>query len=442
MRPTLRALLLFAGGIPAALVAVLVHPRLWTVWLAYLAAVVVIGGLDALLALPRRRLAFEVEAPAQIFIGDRGVLRVTLRGRGWKRPARVGLLAELDDDLEPQPLAEVTLMPVPEARHAEVVVELPLVPRRRGNLEVVALHLKWTGPMGLMERRTIHVVGARVAVVPNVGAVRAVAARMFSSREFLAGLKVERYIGDGSEFESLREYVPGLDHRAIDWKASARHIKLLCQEFRAERNHQVVMAIDAGHLMSEPLDGIPRLDHAINAGLLLSWFCLRTGDRVGLVGFDDQIRTWADPLGGVHNFARLQHLTADLAYRRVETNFTLALAEITTRLRRRSLVVLITDFLDTITAELMVENVLRLSRRHLVLFVALRDPGLERRALAVPRSVTTLHEAVVANDFARERQIVIERLRLAGVHCIDTEPARFSMNLLNRYLDIKRRELI
>ena len=291
-------------------------------------------------------------------------------------------------------------------------------------------------------REIAESVGARVAVVPNVGAVRAVAARMFSSREFLAGLKVERYIGDGSEFESLREYVPGLDHRAIDWKASARHIKLLCQEFRAERNHQVVMAIDAGHLMSEPLDGIPRLDHAINAGLLLSWFCLRTGDRVGLVGFDDQIRTWADPLGGVHNFARLQHLTADLAYRRVETNFTLALAEITTRLRRRSLIVLITDFLDTITAELMVENVLRLSRRHLVLFVALRDPGLERRALAVPRSVTTLHEAVVANDFARERQIVIERLRLAGVHCIDTEPARFSMNLLNRYLDIKRRELI
>jgi uncharacterized protein (DUF58 family) len=279
-------------------------------------------------------------------------------------------------------------------------------------------------------------------VVPNVGAVRAIALRTFSNREYMNGMKVERYIGDGSEFESLREYVPGLDHRAIDWKSSARHLKLLCQEFRAERNHQVVLAIDSGQLMSESLDGVPRLDHAINAGLLLGWFCLKTGDRVGVVGFDDRIRTWADPLGGVHNFPRLQRLTADIAYRRVETNYTLALAELTARLRRRSLIVLITDFLDTVTAELMVENVLRLARKHLVLFVALRDPGVESRALAAPRSSMTLQQAVVADDFVRERQVVIERLKRAGVHCIDVAPAQFSVQLLNRYLDIKRRELI
>ena len=456
MRPTLTCLLLVAGGVPAALVAVLVHPRLWTVWVAYLGAVMVLAGLDALLAVPCRRLQLEVEVPDQLYIGatgaDEGEARVRIRARGWKRDARLALLPELDAELEPQPLTTVTLRPAAAApattdapavaAHAAVSVAVPLRPRRRGNLKIAALHLKWTGPLGLIERRHVHRVDDAVAVVPNVGAVRAIAVRMFASRDFLAGLKVERFIGDGSEFESLREYVPGLDHRAIDWKSSARHIKLLTQEFRAERNHQIVLALDAGHLMSEPLDGIPRLDHAINAALLLGWFGLRTGDRVGLVGFDDQVRTWSDPLGGVHNFARLQRLTSDLEYRRVETNYTLALAQVSTRLRRRSLVVLITDFLDTITAELMVENVLRLSRRHLVLFVALRDPGVERRALAPPQTIETLHEAVVAEDFARERQTVIERLRQAGVHCIDTTPDKFSVTLLNRYLDIKRRELI
>jgi len=84
----------------------------------------------------------------------------------------------------------------------------------------------------------------------------------------------------------------------------------------------------------------------------------------------------------------------------------------------------------------------RLARRHLVLFVALRDPGVERRALAVPRTIPTLHQAVVADDFARERSVVIERLRRAGVHTIDATPQNFSAQLLNRYLDIKRRELI
>ena len=442
MRPTLRCLLLFAGGVPAALVAVIVHPRLWTVWLAYLGAALLLAGADAIFALARRRLRLDVTTPDQVFIGEEGTLRVGLAARGWTRPLEIDVLPELDEDLEPVPLATAHLAPPAPGADAATALLLPLRPRRRGSPRVIALHLRWRGALGLIERRIVHPVDRAVPVVPNVGAVRAIALRTFANREVMAGLKVERYIGDGSEFESLREYVPGLDHRAIDWKASARHVKLLCQEFRAERNHQVVLAIDSGQLMTEPLDGVPRLDHAINAGLLLGWFGLKTGDRVGLVGFDDRVRTWADPLGGVHNFPRLQRLTADIAYRPVETNYTLALAEVTARLRRRSLIVLLTDFLDTVTAELMVENVLRLAKRHLVLFVALRDPGLERRALAAPRSLTTLHQAVVADDFTRERSIVIERLRRAGVHCIDAAPAQFSVQLLHRYLDIKRRELI
>ncbi len=440
MRPTLRCLLFFGLGIPAAVIAVWVDPRLWTVWLAYVAMAVVVTGLDGVISLHRRRLGVKVETPEAIYIGETGLMKVTLVARGWQRPLEVHVLAELDDDVEPVPITPAHL--APGARDAAVILTLPLRPRKRGKPRVHALHLKWTGPLGLIERRTVTPIDRGVAVVPNIGAVRAIALRTFSNREYMAGLKIERYIGDGSEFESLREYVPGLDHRAIDWKASARHLKLLCQEFRAERNHQVVLAIDSGQLMTEPLDGVPRLDHAINASLLLGWLCLKTGDRVGLVGFDDQIRTWADPLGGVHNFARLQRLSADIHYRRVETNYTLALADMTARLRRRSLIVLVTDFLDTITAELMVENVLRLARKHLVLFVALRDPGVERRALQFPRTLTALQQTVVADDFSRERQVVIERLRRAGVHCVDAPPSQFSVQVLNRYLDIKRRELI
>jgi len=199
--------------------------------------------------------------------------------------------------------------------------------------------------------------------------------------------------------------------------------------------------VDAGQLMTEPVAGVPKLDHAINAALLLAWFCLRTGDRVGLLGFDERVRQWLAPTGGMQAFARVQAITSEIDYRHVETNFTLTLAELSTRLRRRSLVVLFTDFLDTVTAELMIENVTRLARRHLVLFVALSDPSLETRALARPRSLVALHQAVVAADFARERSIVFERLRRVGAMCIDTTPARFSMALINHYLELKRREL-
>jgi uncharacterized protein (DUF58 family) len=441
MRPTLRCLVLLLAGIPISLGAVSLDVRLWTVWISYLGAVLLVTGLDAVLALPRRRLRVTVEAPDQIFIGETRSARLVLSAR-WRRAAELAVLAELDPDLAPQPEAWTVLRPsADDPRTARVEHELALTPRRRGDPAIRALHLRWRGPLGLVERSLARPLATKVGVVPNIGAVRAIALRMFSDQHFLAGMKIERFLGDGSEFESLREFVPGLDHRAIDWKASARHRKLLCQEFRAERNHQVVLAVDAGQLMNEPVGGVPKLDHAINAAILLGWFCLRTGDRVGLLGFDERVRTWAEPAGGMHSFRRLQAMSAEIDYRAVETNYTLTLAELSARLRRRSLVVLFTDFLDTVTAELMIDNVTRLARRHLVLFVAVRDPSLETRALARPRSLALLHEAVVAGDFGRERQVVIERLRRAGAHCIDTPPDRFSMALVNRYLDIKRREL-
>jgi uncharacterized protein (DUF58 family) len=444
MRPTLRCALAFFAGIPLSLGAAAVSARLWTVWLAYFGACVMLAAVDALLALPRRRLRVEARAPEQVFIGTGGAATLAITGAGWRRAATLELLIELDDRLEPQPPRTIVLRPDGGAPRssARAEHEVALRPRRRGDVAIRAAHLRWTGPLGLIERQAAIAIDATVGVVPDLGAVRAVALRMFADRDFTAGLKVERFLGDGSEFESLKEYVPGLDHRAIDWKSSARHRKLLCQEFRAERNHQVVLALDGGQLMSEPLDGVPKLDHAINAALLLGWFCLRTGDRVGMLGFDERVRLWADPAGGMQSFPRIQAMSAELDYRAVETNYTLALADLSTRLRRRSLVVLFTDFLDTVTAELMIDNVTRLSRRHLVLFVAVKDPSLGARALARPRTLDTLHAAVVANDFARERDVVLERLRRSGVHCLDVTPGAFSMALLNRYLDIKRRELV
>jgi uncharacterized protein (DUF58 family) len=432
MRPTLRAVLLVAGAFPVALLSALVSTRLWTLWLAYLALALLLVGVDALLGLPRRRLSLVAHAPETLYIGDpqHEPLVLDLEAR---RGAEVELALELHGDFDPQP---------PQKLRVPGRASVALAPRRRGAPEVSAAWLRWSGPLGLWRRQARVPIGKRVAVVPNTRAVRAAAVRFFSSREFLAGLKVERYLGDGSEFESLREYVPGMDHRAIDWKSSARHKKLLVQNFRAERNHQIVLAVDTGHLMAEPLEGVPKLDHAINSALLLSYFGLRTGDRVGFYGFDAEVRSWTPPQGGVGAFPRLQAASAELEYSRAETNFTLGLAELSARLKRRSLVVLVTDFVDVVTAELMIENLDRLARRHLIVFVTLRDPGLTRIASAAPKTSIDLYRAVVASELERERELVLRRLRRMGVATIDAAPAEVSLQLLNRYLDIKRREMI
>jgi uncharacterized protein (DUF58 family) len=187
---------------------------------------------------------------------------------------------------------------------------------------------------------------------------------------------------------------------------------------------------------------VPRLDHAVASALLLAYVSLRLGDRVGLFGFDRAARAWTEPQGGLGAFPRLRAASAALEYSRDETNFTLGLAELSTRLRRRSLVVVFTDFVDTVTAELMIENLTRLARRQLVVFVALRDPDLDAVALGRPRRLSDVYRSVVASDFVRERERVLARLRRLGVACVDAAPGAVSARLVNRYLDIKRRELV
>jgi len=284
-------------------------------------------------------------------------------------------------------------------------------------------------------------VNRSIDVVPNVRGVRS-SALQFLSREALFGSKVQEQRGEGTEFESLRDHVAGMDNRHIDWKHSARHRRLVSKEFRTERNHQIVLAFDTGYLMTEPVDGLARLDHAINAGLMLSYVSLKAGDRVGFMAFDAQVDRYSEPQGGLQTFSRLRRQVAELDYSAVETNFTLGLADLMSRLNRRSLVILMTEFVDTVTAELMVENVARLAHRHLVLFVTLKDPQIDSVIDQRPHGFRDVAESVAADDMRRDRLVVLERLRRLGVQCLEAPHERFGTDLLNRYLDIKRRELI
>jgi uncharacterized protein (DUF58 family) len=432
MRPTLRAVLLLAAGLVAAAAPALFDARFWRLWTAYVGLWGISCAIDVLFGARRRSLSVRTVCPGEILLGEPAAFDVYVATPSGNAP--ITLLPEVGALLADE--GERTMVLRDGAGHASI----PLVAKRRGVAKVGAVWLRWTGPLGLVERRVRHAVGAEIAVVQNVRAVRRTALRFFA-RDMRAGLKVERYIGDGTEFESLREYVPGLDHRAINWKATARHRTLLCTEFRAERDHQVVIAVDTGHLMREPLDGIPRLDHAVLAGLHLAYTCLRTGDRVGWFAFDARPHVFAPPDRGAHAFPHLQRLAAGLRYSHAETNFTLGLTDLSQRLRRRSLVVLVTEFVDTVTAELMLENLTRLARRHLVLFVTLADEHIGATAAAEPSDLDRLSRAVVAGDFERERDLVLRRLRRMGIHCLDAPPARITADLLNRYLELKRREL-
>jgi uncharacterized protein (DUF58 family) len=175
---------------------------------------------------------------------------------------------------------------------------------------------------------------------------------------------------------------------------------------------------------------------------MLSYVSLKAGDRVGMMAFDAEVDRYVEPAGGVQIFNRLRRQAAEIEYSAVETNFTLGLTDLMNRLNRRSLIILMTEFVDTVTAELMVENVARLANRHLVLFVTLKDPQMDAIIDQNPHAFREVAESVAAEDMRRDRLVVLERLRRLGVQCLEAPHDRFGTDLLNRYLDIKRRELI
>lgn len=435
MHPTPRLAWLLGAGFPISLVPTVVHEALWWSWAAYALLALVLVLLDLLRIVPTGHVHLEVEVPHEVAVGESGtaVLQLAVRGQG----ATFTLYGDLDEELDPWEPRQVVVAP-----DAEVVLEMPLRAKRRGMHALRRVWLRWTGPFGLVAQTWSHGLDLPVHVVPDTRATRTVALRFFGSRALQSGLKVERFVGEGSEFDSLRAWVPGLDPRSVDWKASARHRRLLCRRFRAERNHQVIVGIDTGHLMSEPLSGVPRIDHAIERALALAYLCLRSGDRVGLYTFDAKPRTFIEPVSGVRAFARLRHASAAVEYGSGETNFALGILELTRRLRRRSLVVVFTEFADSVTAELMLDHIARLAKRHVILFVALRDPELQDLELAQPQRLSDVHVAVVTAGLRAERETVFERLRRHGVFVIDALPQEATVQLLNRYLDIKRRELV
>lgn len=434
IRPTRNAVLLLAALLALAVAPAVWGEELWRLWLGGVGALLLALGLDFALAPGRSDLDVDVEVPTAIHIGDSAPLTLRLAAR---RSVAVEARLELHGDVAPLPPVRLRCT----AGHVTELVQR-LEPVRRGRFRVERAWLRWTGPLRLLWRERRVAVGKPVEVLVNVRAVRDQALRWYSSREFQVGLRVEKYIGDGSEFDALREFVPGMDRRAVDWKASARHRRLLSREYRAERNHQVVLAIDTGHLMAEPLDGLPRLDHAIHAALQLGYVCLRTGDLVGLCAFAAEPQAWVRPESGVHALAAIQQSMAKLDYGEAETNYTLALTDLLQRTRRRSLVVLFTEFVDSVTAELMLPNIERLARRHLLLFVALRDPLLPRLAAAAPTRLFDVHRAVVSGGIMRERELVLERIRRAGAQVIDAEAKDVGSKLIERYLLVKRRELV
>ena len=416
-----------AASVPAFAIAVAV-PQYWYTGLIGVILIVALTAVDALAAAPKRSMEGRVAAPPGAYVGQDIDIAVTAPPLSQRVEARVS--------------HDARLSLVKDRRQvAHGVLALTFNAVRRGTSILDTLWLRWAGPFGLVWRQQQVPLNYSVSIIPDIRPARAEALRLFR-RDMPIGETVQIDVGSGAEFQALAEYRTGMDRRAIDWKRSAHHSKLLAKEYRIERNNDIVFAIDGGRLMSEPVGGLPKLDRAVSAALSAAFVALKLGDKVSLFGFDSRPRVASGSVSGAGSFGVFQRLAAQIDYSSDETNYTFALTTLGAKLVRRSLLLIFTDFADPTSAELMLRQVQTLAQKHLILFVLMRDVELEDMAATAPDTTADVSRAVVAASLLRERKIVIARLQRLGVHVVEAPYERLGTDLVNAYLDLKKRDLL
>lgn len=438
--PTERAAWVVAIATPFALLIAATAPGAWIVVPAAVLTLLVLIVADAIFA--GRVDDWGITSPADTEIGT--LTPITIQGSfGTGACSAVSAALECDPRLAADGRSFTQLSRTETTtkglRNFEGVFDA--VPIRRGTAEIGKAWLRWTGPLGLGARQASRDIGAEVRIWPDLSPVRSPELQTFL-RDAQFGLIARRIRGEGTQFEALSEYEPGMDRRRIDWKASARHTKLYARENESERNNQIVFAFDCGQAMCEPVDGLPRIDRAVSAALTSAYVALKGGDKVSLFGFAQRPEVSTPFINDAQAFHRLQAAAAGLDYHSAEPNFTLALATLTARLKRRSLIILFSDFTDPTAAEMMVESIGRLVDKHLVLFVTIADSELKNLIDADPEDMAQLARSVTASGLAHQRAIVLQRLRALGVDVIEAPWQAIGYRLIDKYLEIKRHEAI
>jgi uncharacterized protein (DUF58 family) len=426
-----RRLLWLAAALAAFGLVASVFPELRNVWIAAAALLLVLGAVDAAAAWQIRAPDAKRILPGSLPLGvvHEVVLRLANQG-----PAPV--TCEVHDHYPAG--TEVRGMPqraaVPARGWAEI--RYSLRPVTRGELAFGRAEARLDSRAGLWQVRRRLGEATATRVYPNFAALTRFALLATDNRLSQLGVLQRRRRGEGLDFHQLREYREGDSQRSVDWKATSRMRRLISREYQDERDQQVMLLIDCGRRMAAQDDELAHFDYVLNAALLLAYVSLRQGDAVGFLAMADDPR-WFAPRKSAATVSLILNRLYDLHPTLKTTDYYSAALELMKRLRKRALVVILSNLRDE-DDDTLAPALRLLQSRHLVLFASLREAILSRALAArVDNFDRALTHAATA-EYLQRRELAFRRLERGGAACLDVEPAELPIALVNRYIDIKR----
>jgi len=342
---------------------------------------------------------------------------------------------------EPPPLCdydrrEFTLLLLPD-QPARVVYHL--TPRYRGEARFEDVFLRVEGRLRLTTRDYRLPARESVPIYPNLLQLREYDLLRYRGRLQMMGFRQLRLRGQGTEFESLREYTPDDEFRRIDWKATARRGKPIVRDYQTERSQNVILLLDAGRTMLAEVEGKRKFDAVLNAALMLAYVAVQMDDKVGALVFADEVDLFSPPQRGRAQVGKLVEALHDAEPRLVESDYLYATTYLAKRWRKRSLIALFTDLIDPDASRMVLHAVDALRRQHLCVVITVADPRLHCWSQQPPDTPSDLYRRAVALQTLNDRLAAIRALERMGVHCIDAEPDTLVAALVNHYLQVKAR---
>ncbi|OQD55621.1 hypothetical protein BM536_013920 [Streptomyces phaeoluteigriseus] len=424
------ALLAALGSLPVG-----IWEPSWTGILAVNAPLAVACACDFALAAPVRHLRLTRSGDTSVRLGDTADVTLTITN-----PSRRPLRAHLRDAWPPsswQPGTDIAAsrheVTVPAGERRRIITRLR--PTRRGDRQADRVTIRSYGPLRLFSRQGTHRIPWSVRVLPPFTSRKHLPSKLARLRE-LDGRTSLLTRGEGTEFDSLREYVPGDDTRSIDWRATARRTTVAIRTWRPERDRHILLVLDTGRTSAGRVGDAPRLDAAMDAALLLATLASRAGDRVDLLAYDRRVRALVQGRTARDVLPSLTNAMASLEPELVETDARGLTATALRTAPRSSLIVLLTTLEAAPVEEGLLPVLPQLTRRHTVLVASVADPHIARMAAA--RGTTdAVYEAAAAAQAQSERHRTAENLRRHGVTIVDATPGELAPALADAYLALK-----
>ncbi|MER5935574.1 DUF58 domain-containing protein [Streptomyces sp. NPDC002054] len=424
------ALIAALGSIPVGIL----EPS-WTGMLAVNGSLALACAADCALAAPVRTLRLTRSGDTSVRLGDTADVHLTLTNPGTRT-----LRARLRDAWPPsswQPGTETAAsrhrLDIPPGERRRLTTRLH--PARRGDRTADRVTIRSYGPLGLWARQGSHSVPWTVRVLPPFTSRKHLPSRLARLRE-LDGRTSVLTRGEGTEFDSLRDYVPGDDTRSIDWRATARQNKVAVRTWRPERDRHILICLDTGRTSAGRVGDAPRLDAAMDAALLLTALATRAGDRVDLLAHDRRTRAQVQGRPPGEILAAFVNAMAPLEPELVETDARTLVSTILRNAPRRSLVVLLTSLDAAPIEEGLLPLLPRLTQRHTVLLASVADPHVAAMT-AARGSVDAVYEAAAGTQSQSQRRHTADQLSRHGVHVVDATPDTLAPALADAYLALK-----